>query len=537
MVVSWFYANFKKHSKEINMSDNKYDSIIIGSGAGGLTTAVALAQARQKVLVCEQHEVPGGWTHSFTLEGYRFSPGVHYIGSLNPGEYLSNVFRGLGISQDLEFMELKPDAYDHIFIGDEQFDIPKGKANYMNRLIERFPDEAHGIRNLFKAIDDIGILARNLPRGKIPFSKLNYIKWLWKSGGALINHYVKDPVLRAILLSQSGDHGVPPSKVSSLFTIGIIRHYYTGGFYPKGGAYIIPRAYVRALKRAGGDIKLSTPVNKIIVENGQAVGVEVGKGEKLYAKNIISNADPETTFNKMIGAEHLSSKLNRKLNKIKYSTSCLSLYLAVDLDLKSLGYDSGNYWFYNHADLDEIYTKGMGDSAAYNDPDSMFMTITTLKDPSKMHNGKHTIEAFSFTNHIAFDKWKDEKVGERSPDYYQFKDEIANRLLNYLEKRVPGIKKSVVFKDLGTPLTNAHYINSFNGNIYGTAKIKKQMGPFGFNTNTEINNLYLCGASTLSHGVAGVIGTGLRAAATILNCKTKDLLKQKGPEIRIAKNE
>ncbi len=72
------------------------------------------------------------------------------------------------------------------------------------------------------------------------------------------------------------------------------------------------------------------------------------------------------------------------------------------------------------------------------------------------------------------------------------------------EERVPGIKKSVVFKDLGTPLTNAHYINSFNGNIYGTDKIKKQMGPFGFNTKTEIHNLYLCGASTFSHGVAGV---------------------------------
>jgi len=516
------------------MTDNKYDSIVVGSGAGGLTTAVALAQAGQKVLVCEQHEVPGGWTHSFTLEGYRFSPGVHYIGGLNPGEYLDNVFRGLGISQDLEFLELNPDSYDHIFIEDEQFNIPKGRTNYMERLIERFPNEANGIRKLFKAIDDIGSMARNLPRGKISFSRLGSIKWLWKSGGSLINYYVKDPVLRAILLSQSGDHGVPPSKVSSLFTIGIIRHYYTGGFYPKGGAYIIPRAYVRALKRADGEIRLNTMVKKIIIENGKAVGVEIGSGEKLFAKNIISNADPETTFNKMIGSKYLSNKLNCKLNKVQYSTSCLSLYLAVDLDLKSMGYDSGNYWFYNHADLDEIYTKGMGDSASYNNPDSMFMTITTLKDPSKMHDGNHTIEAFSFANHKPFEKWKDEKVGERSPDYYKFKDEITDRMLNFLEKHVPGIKKSVVFKDLGTPLTNAHYINSFNGNIYGTDKIKKQTGLFGFNTKTEIKNLYLCGASTLSHGVAGVIGTGLRAAATILNCKTKDLLKQNGPELKIS---
>jgi all-trans-retinol 13,14-reductase len=107
------------------------------------------------------------------------------------------------------------------------------------------------------------------------------------------------------------------------------------------------------------------------------------------------------------------------------------------------------------------------------------------------------------------------------------------RMLNFLDRRVPGIVKNVVFKDLGTPLTNAHYVNSYKGNLYGTDKIKRQLGPLGYTSKTEIDNLFLCGASTLSHGVAGVTATGLQAAAKILNCKTKDLLKQNGPEIKI----
>ncbi len=516
------------------MSQNDFDTIVIGSGAGGLTAGVALAQAGQKVLVCEQHFAPGGWTQSFVLDGYRFSPGVHYIGGLNPGEYLNQIFRGLGVSNDLEFMELNPDGFDHIFIGDERFDIPKGKDVYQNKLIDRFPSETEGIKALFKKIDDIGSLMKSFSRGKIPLSKITSFPWLWKSGGALIRKYVKGPVLRAILQSQAGDYGLPPSKVSSLVHISIMRHYFNGGFYPKGGAYVIPRAFVRALKKANSEIRLGTRVNRILVENGIAIGIELAGGEKLFAKNIISNTDPETTFIKLIGKEHLSSKLNKKLAKIRYSTSSLSLFLAVDIDLKSRGFDSGNYWYYEDSDIDKIYSLGHTDFAVKNDPPAMFMTITTLKDPGKMKKGIHTIEAFCFSNYEPFKMWENEPHGQHSEEYNKLKNEIMKRMLNFLEKRVPGIKKAVVFKDLATPLTNAHFINSHYGNIYGTDKITKQIGPLGFNTKTEIKNLYLCGASTQSHGVAGVIGTGLRAAATILNCKTKDLLKQNGPELKIA---
>ncbi len=511
-----------------------YDVIVIGSGAGGLSAAVALAQAGKKVLVLEQHDRPGGWTHSFTLNGYRFSPGVHYIGELQEGGGLRRIYDGLGVSQDLTFVELNPDGYDHIFIGEKRIDFPKGRENLIDRLKSHFPQEAKGIEAYFDDLTAMTEGLRSLGSLKDPMKTIsgavNTLKWARATGADLINAHISDPVLRGVLAGQSGDHGMPPSQVSAFFHAGITNHYLNGGYYPLGGAFTLPRAFVRALKRAGGEIRLQSRVKRILLEGRRVTGVELEAGEQIRAAIVISNADPEVTFGRLIGRDKLPPRLKRKADSVQYSTSCLSLFFATDMDLRAEGLDSGNMWYYDHADVDKIYSDGLTDAVLRDEtPPGMFLTVTTLKDPSKMHSGHHTCESFAFVGYDAFEKWAYTKYGSRPADYEGMKEDLAWRMVRGLEKRIPGLSRHIVYYSLGTPLTNEHYLNATRGNLYGIDKRPSQIGPWSFSPRTDFDGLYLCGQSTLSHGVAGVTASGIEAAKAVLNCRAGDILTQKGP--------
>jgi hypothetical protein len=106
--------------------------------------------------------------------------------------------------------------------------------------------------------------------------------------------------------------------------------------------------------------------------------------------------------------------------------------------------------------------------------------------------------------------------------------------MNSLEKLIPGAGRHVVQMELGTPKTNEYYIHSTNGSVYGTEKTFNQIGPFSYSTKSSIKQLFLCGASTLAHGVGGATNSGVAAAAQVLHCRPDDLLvADKNQHIRI----
>ncbi|WP_104733658.1 phytoene desaturase family protein [Hanstruepera ponticola] len=519
-----------------SIKENSYDTIIIGSGVGGLSAAICLSRAGQRVLVLEQHDVPGGWCHSFYLNGYRFTPGVHYVGLLGEGQSTRELYEGLGIANELAFYRMNPDAFEHCWIGDERFHYPANFDEFQNRLIDRFPHEKKGIIKYLKLIKNVSIQLQLIPKIRtvwqqitIPFRTKHMGKYAPFTLKRVINWHVKDPLLQRILNIQYGDHGLPPAKASFLMHAAIMDHYSEGGFYPVGGGGALVKAMTNCIKNFGSQVRTQSGVSKIIVnktkKRNKAIGVVLENGESIFAHRIISNADPETTYLKMIGSEYLSNSLKKKLERTKYSCTSLMLFLTVDMDVKKAGLDSGNIWMMPNKDMDELFEDMQKTDILEGEEFSgLFISCTSLKDPISFDGRYHTLEVITYINYDAFAAFENE-TEERSQAYLEFKDKLIQKFLNSLEKVVPGISKNIVHKDLGTPLTNEFYLNTTRGNVYGTEKSLRHIGPFAYKSKSEIENLYMCGASIVSHGVAGAGYSGVQTAAAILGCKQDDLLK------------
>ncbi|MBK9487067.1 MAG: NAD(P)/FAD-dependent oxidoreductase [Chitinophagaceae bacterium] len=519
----------------------EFDTIIIGSGAGGLSAALCLARAGQKVAVIEQHYVPGGWCHSFYIDGHRYSPGVHYIGGMDKGESTCNLYEGLGIANELVFFRMNKNAYEHCWIGDERIDMPAGIDNLVHSLSEKFPKEKKGIKKYLKLVktvskelflipkmngfwDNITIAYRTRHLGKYGLFRLKRV----------IGWHIKDPLLKSVLNIQCGDHGLPPSKASFPFHCALMDHYFNGGFYPMGGGAAIVKAMTNAIKRHGGEIKTGVAVKKILLQDAEnqspatrrkAIGVELQNGEIIKAKRVISNADPAATY-KMVGHQNLSPKLLKKLEATRYSVTSLMFFISVDMDVREAGIDSGNIWFMPGEDMDAIYEGLTKVSILETDEfDSLFISCSSLKDPLSFNGRHHTLEVVTFIDYDAF-KALYTNLDETHEQYLKIKERLSEKLMNTFKRILPAVHKNIIHLEVGTPITNEYYINTTKGNVYGTEKGFMQTGPFSYKAKTEIENLYMCGASIMSHGVAGASYSGVKTAAEILGCREEDLIQK-----------
>ena len=292
--------------------DNKnFDLIIIGSGMGGLTVASLMAQLKRlRVLLLERHFRLGGFTHSFTRPGHRaWDVGLHYVGGMAAGEMGRQLFDF--VTRGGVRWQKMPSPFEKFVYPDFTFDVPDDETSYRQALIARYPQERDAIENYFTDLHAVAgwhgaqIVAQAAPRtlaALIRIASRPRRALALSTTGAYLDAHVRDPQLRAVLASQWGDYGLPPSESAFAIHPLVVASYLGGGYYPIGGARTIASSVADIVAANGGQCLVNQRVAEIIVSDGAAVGVRIesdprhGEDLQFTARRVVSDAGAFTTF-------------------------------------------------------------------------------------------------------------------------------------------------------------------------------------------------------------------------------------------------
>lgn len=518
----------KKHQLQ-----DYYNTIIIGSGMGALSTAALLSKQGQKVLLLERHYTPGGFTHVFKRKGYEWDVGIHYIGEMQRESSLMKKLFDYITDGQLKWADMG-EVYDRIIIGDQHYDFVKGVTNFKAKLISYFPEEENAINQyislVFEAIKKgrSYYITKALPPflNKLigGFLKRSFYKLSDKTTYDVLRSLTSNERLIKVLTGQYGDYGLPPKQSSFAMHATVARHYFDGGSFPIGGSSQIVATIDPVIEKAGGTILVSAAVKEVLIENNTAMGVLMEDGKEIRADKVVSNAGIITTYNQLLPSYIVEKhRLRSQLKKITPSVAHASLYIGLNGSPEELQLPKTNFWVYpEHKDHDscvEDYLKDLDNPLPV-----AYLSFPSAKDPdwSNRYPGKSTIDVITLVPYDTFELWEDTRWKKRGEDYEAKKEYFAQRLLEVVYKHLPQVKGKVDCYELSTPLTTKHFTNYHKGEIYGLDHSPERFRQDFLKPKTPIKNFYLTGQDVVTCGVGGALFSGVLTATAMTG---KNLLK------------
>ncbi|MBD2463735.1 NAD(P)/FAD-dependent oxidoreductase [Oscillatoria sp. FACHB-1407] len=507
-------------------NDSHYDLILIGSGMGALTVASLMSQLRGKrVLVLERHFKAGGFTHDFKRHQFHWDVGIHYIGQMNEGSSMRQLF-DLVTQNGVQWSKM-PEPFERFVYPGLTFDVYGDPKRFQADLIHQFPAEKRAIRRYFRDLRKAAaaLFLRNLRLNGNWLSKLIGQLGSWWSGIGLdlttqeyLDRHFSDPKLKALLVSQWGDYGLPPAQSPFAVHATIATHYLHGAYYPVGGAGAIAHSVKTVVESRGGRFLLNRDVTQVLIENGRAVGVQVRKVnaapeaelETYYAPIIVSNTGAATTYLKLIPADYpipFRDSLRQFVQRHSSITN-VTLYLGLADDPRKLGFLGENHWLYEAIDHNAIYEK-RSQWIFDGEAPQCYLSFPSLKDPKAT---AHTAEILAWADYDSFAQWKAQPWLHRGQDYQQLKERISQTLIQQVDRQYPGFAKLVAYYELSTPLTNEHFTGHNKGGIYGLPAIAERFAPENAawtKTQTPVPGLYLTGADLYMGGIVSAMLAGV----------------------------
>ena len=485
-------SKFVNKLAEEGKNPSDYPVVVIGSGMGGLASAVYLSKVGFPVTVIEQHNVPGGYATAFKRGDFNFDVSLHFFG------LPEDIYQELGLEGKVERIPL--DLKRRLISKDEDITIPKlSPEQLITALIERYPNEKDGIRSYFEfcfaVFDELTRFSKKMETGSVflPSIPLQYPK-MWSlrniSLSELLNKYIKDSM--AIKSLNSGIctiYGLPPSQLSGLMgaasTGFMVKMQY---YYFKSRSQDLSNGLASVIKDNKGTLIYGKVVNKILTDNNRVTGVQIDDGKVYPAKIVVSNANAPDTFGKFLSDNKKAQKHMEKLAQYKPSISSFLIWLGLKGEFH--GKDSEQSIYIDSGYDIETDFKNYLACNAEKTPIIIALYDNYYKGYSRP--GTSTLTIMILSGYEPWRRFEKDYFAGNKEEYNREKMRIAQTLIKRVEeKAIPGLSSMIQVMEAATPLTNITYTKNPEGAIYGYPPNTKNAYMNRVKNSTPIDGLYL----------------------------------------------
>jgi all-trans-retinol 13,14-reductase len=493
------------------MIKEDFDVLIIGSGIGGLVCADILSRENFKVCVLEKNTQIGGSLQTYARDKVIFDTGVHYIGGLDKGQNLYQIFKYLEIVDKLKLQRQDMDAFDKILIegDDTEYVYAQGYENFINKLLVHFPDEEPAIRIYCDKIKEIC--------SKFPLYNLRYSDNYNEKSGVLeidvktfIESITTNPKLRLVLAGNNALYAGQADKTPLYVHALILNSYIESAWKCVDGGSQIAKLMSKNIKGRGGKIIRNCEVKKIVELNGRADHVELADGSKMHARYFISNMHPVKTL-EITETSLIKNAYRNRLKSLENSVSAFTLNIVFKKDV--FKYLDANYYC--------VHQEHVWTAANHTEENWPLGYAVFCGASSKSAEYADGLSVIAYMRFDEVEQWKDtfnttSHVNDRGETYNQFKKRKAEVLLDAVERKFPGIRDCIKTYYVATPLSYRDYIGSDDGSLYGIVKDYKHTLKTFISPRTKLPNLYLTGQNLNLHGILGASMSGIVTCCALL---------------------
>lgn len=495
----------------MQLTTQRYDTVVIGGGLSGLTAASLLAKRGLRVAVVEKSDQPGGSCGIFRRGETTFDQGSAMLYGFGEAGFNAHRFVMNCLEEPIDV--LKHELLYVVNYEGQRVRFFADVDQFAEELSRIFPSQKKQIqrfyRDMTKLYQHIMVESPSYttadetePKDGLkgilrhPLSYIQFLSYLNKSAKSLLQQYFTDPEIYNFFdkLTSTYCYATVEEAPAVLAAVMFVDNHTGGSWYPAGSTLFLPGKLEKSIEEHGGDMFLGREAVSILFDGDAPSGVLLDDGTTLFANDIVYSGTVWNLYGKLLDEAHTTPEKRSWAKSLVPTYPSVVLYAEVDRTVIPEGTAPVEMLVGNPEHIDE------SEVTAY---------LFSIDDRSICPDDAHAVMAIGPT----FQSW----AKADAEDYARLKEAEKARLIGVLERRFPGFSAAVRYAEVATPRTIERYNMKNGGAVAGPKQMLGQHMFKRLHTRTEFPNLYCCGESTvMGTGTPTVTTSGLSAANAVL---------------------